>query len=224
MPALLVVAALRGAPGVRDLAQRSGRWRVGVGWYLVALLGPTILTLLLAAALSGRAPLAAAADNWPQFFSLILPSLAFAFIFSNWFEEIGWTGFMLDRIQDRHAPMKAAAIVSVPFALGHLPGFIVEGGSVVDGLVILGVLFLPQFASRIIVAWLYNNSHRSILLVGLFHSAYNATTQSEFSEAFLPVALRQSCSGKMWQWQGYCRRLNTSPCDGFRYSVVRSPP
>ncbi|MGI8517304.1 MAG: hypothetical protein ACR2ME_03030 [Acidimicrobiia bacterium] len=78
-----VVAALRGAPGVRDLAQRSGRWLVGVGWYLAALLGPTILTLLLAAALSGRAPLAAAADNWPQFFSLILPSLAFAFIISN---------------------------------------------------------------------------------------------------------------------------------------------
>lgn len=101
---------------------------------------------------------------------------------------------MLDRIQDRHAPMKAAAIVSVPFALGHLPGFIVEGGSVVEGLVFLGVLFLPQFASRIIVAWLYNNSHRSVLLIGLFHSAYNATTHSEFSEAFLPVGKTSNLS------------------------------
>lgn len=98
VPAFLVVAALRGVPGVRDLARRSVRWRVGVGWYLLALLGPTIFTLLLATALSGRAPIVADSENWPQFFSLMLPSLAFAFILSNWLEEIGWTGFVLDRI------------------------------------------------------------------------------------------------------------------------------
>lgn len=186
-PAFIVTAAMRGTAGVREFVQRCLRWRVGIRWYLIAILGPTVLTLLLATALAGTAPLTAVAENWPKFFTLVLPSLAFAFVLSNFYEEIGWTGFLFDRVQDRYQPLKAAAIVSVPFALAHIPGFIVEGGSLVDGLVILGVLFIPQLASRVIVAWLYNNTNRSVLIVGLFHSAYNVTTQAEFSDAFLPV-------------------------------------
>jgi membrane protease YdiL (CAAX protease family) len=188
VPAFIVTAALRGSAGVREFFHRCLRWRVGIRWYLLAVLAPTSITLLLATALAGTAPLTAVAEDWPTFFTLILPSLAFAFVLSNFYEEIGWTGFLLDRVQDRYRPMKAAAIVSVPFALAHIPGFIVEGGSVVDGLVILGVLFIPQLASRIIAAWFYNNTNRSVLIVGLFHSAYNVTTQAEFSGAFLPVS------------------------------------
>ena len=169
------------------LLQRCLRWRVGIGWYLLAFLGPTLLTLLLAVGLGGTPPATAIAENWPRFFTSILPSLAFAFLLSNFFEEVGWTGFLFDRLQGRFTPLRAAALVSVPFALAHIPGFIIEAGSVVDGLVILGVLFIPQLASRVIVAWFYNNTHRSLLIVGLFHASYNATTQSQFYEAFLPV-------------------------------------
>ena len=135
----------------------------------------------------GTPPATAIAENWPRFFTSILPSLAFAFLLSNFFEEVGWTGFLFDRLQGRFTPLRAAALVSVPFALAHIPGFIIEAGSVVDGLVILGVLFIPQLASRVIVAWFYNNTHRSLLIVGLFHASYNATTQGLFYEAFLPV-------------------------------------
>src|SRR4051812_10382627 len=39
LPAFIVVAAMSGKTGVRDLARRSLRWRVGVHWYLIALLG-----------------------------------------------------------------------------------------------------------------------------------------------------------------------------------------
>ena len=187
VPAFIVTSAVRGKAGMRDLARRCLRWRVGVGWYLLALLGPTVLTLLLATGLAGTPPLSAVTENWARFFTLILPSLAFAFVLSNYAEEVGWTGFLFDRVQDRHQPLKAAAIVSVPFALAHIPGFVVETGSLLDGLVILGFLFIPQLASRVIVAWFYNNTSRSLVIVGLFHAAYNATTQSRFTGAFLPV-------------------------------------
>jgi hypothetical protein len=66
-------------------------------------------------------------------------------------------------------------------------GFVVETGSLLDGLVILGFLFIPQVASRVIVAWFYNNTRRSLVIVGLFHAAYNATTRSQFTKTFLPV-------------------------------------
>lgn len=184
--AFIVTAAYGGGAGVRDLVRRCLQWRVGVGWYLLALLGPTLLTLVLAAVLDGSV-LNALSDNWPQLLTVVLPSLAFAFLLSNFSEEIGWTGFLFNHVQDRHRPMQAAALVAVPFALAHLPGFIVEGGSVVDGLVILGVLFIPQVASRILAAWFYNKTFHSVIIVGLFHSSYNVTTQSAFSDAFLPV-------------------------------------
>lgn len=187
VPAFIVTSAVGGKAGVRDLVQRCLRWRVGIGWYLLALLGPTLLTLLLAAGLAGTPPLNAVAENWARFFIEILPSLALAFVLSNYAEEVGWTGFMFERMQDRHRPLKAAAIVSVPFALAHIPGFVVETGSLLEGLVVVGFLFIPQLASRVLVAWFYNNTHRSLVIVGLFHAAYNATTRSQFSDAFLPV-------------------------------------
>ncbi|MGH8959538.1 MAG: CPBP family intramembrane glutamic endopeptidase [Acidimicrobiia bacterium] len=186
IPAFIVTAAYGGAAGVRDLVGRCLRWRVGVGWYLLALFGPAFLTLGLAAALEGSV-LNALGDNWLQLLSVALPSLAFAFVFSNFFEEIGWTGFLFNHVQGRYPPMRAAALVAVPFALAHVPGFIVEGGSLVDGLVILGVLFIPQVASRVLAAWFYNKALQSVFIVGLFHSAYNVTTQGEFTDAFLPV-------------------------------------
>jgi membrane protease YdiL (CAAX protease family) len=187
VPAFIVTWAVGGGTAVRDLVQRCLRWRVGVGWYLLALLGPTVLTLLLAVGLTGAPVVTALAENWVEFFSVILPSLAFAFVLSNYAEEVGWTGFLFDRTQERYQPLRAAVIVAVPFAIAHIPGFIVEAGSLTDGLVLLGFLFVPQVASRVIVAWFYNNTGRSLVIVGLFHSAYNATTQSRFRENFLPV-------------------------------------
>ncbi len=187
VPAFIVTSAVKGRAGVRDLVQRCLRWRVGIGWYLLALLGPTVLTLLLAAGLAGTPPLTAVTENWERFFTVIMPSLAFAFVLSNYAEEVGWTGFLFDRVQERHQPLKAAAIVSVPFAFAHIPGFVVETGSLVEGLVVLGFLFIPQLASRVIVAWFYNHTRRSLVIVGLFHAAYNATTQNRFTEIFLPV-------------------------------------
>lgn len=187
LPAFIVTAAVGGRRAARDLARRCLLWRVRSVWYLLAVLGPTILTLLLATALAGSAPIAAVTENRSAFFTVMLPSIAFAFVLSNFAEEIGWTGFLFDRLQDRYRAMRAALIVSVPFALGHIPGFIVEGGSVTEGLIILGVLFVPQVASRVIVAWLYNKASRSLVIVGLFHAAFNVTTQAEFREAFLPV-------------------------------------
>src|SRR5215216_6206491 len=46
LPAFIVVATMHGRDGVRDLARRSLRWRTGVRWYLIALLGVPVATVL----------------------------------------------------------------------------------------------------------------------------------------------------------------------------------
>ncbi|MGQ0848209.1 MAG: CPBP family intramembrane glutamic endopeptidase [Actinomycetota bacterium] len=186
LPAFLVMAAVHGRAGVRDLARRSLRWRVGVRWYVLALLGMPVATVLVASALLGAAPLNALLEEWASLFTVILPQLLLLIVFSNLYEEIGWTGFLFARLQHRYGPLKASVVVTVPFALFDLPGFIVESGSVTLALALLGLFVIPHLCSRVIVAWLYNNTNHSVLLVGLFHSAFNATTQ-EFARRFIPA-------------------------------------
>ena len=45
VPAFVVTAAVHGRDGVRNLAGRCLRWRVGLRWYLIALLGLPVALL-----------------------------------------------------------------------------------------------------------------------------------------------------------------------------------
>src|SRR5215203_5637929 len=128
LPAFLVVAAAQGRAGVRDLARRSFRWRVGLRWYLVALFGVPVATVLCASVIFGLAPLNALVEKWKLLFTVVLPQLLLLIVFYNVAEEIGWTGFLQARLQERHGPLKASLIVTVPFALWHLPSLMVDSG------------------------------------------------------------------------------------------------
>jgi hypothetical protein len=51
----------------------------------------------------------------------------------------------------------------------------------------LGILAILQMFARIVMMWLYNATGFSVLLVGLFHSSFNATTaQNGFAGEFIP--------------------------------------
>ena len=114
--------------GVRDLARRSLRWRVGPQWYFVALLGLPIATVLCASALFGLAPLNALMDKWQLLFTLVVPMLLFRVVVLNLTEEIGWMGFLQDRLQESYGPLKASVLVTIPFALWHLPSWMLDPG------------------------------------------------------------------------------------------------
>jgi uncharacterized protein len=184
LPAFLVTAAVSGREGVRDLASRSLRWRVGIRWYVLALLGMPVLTVLTAQVFLDSSPFAALADKWPVLFTTVIPHLVLIILVSNTFEEIGFTGFLLDRVQDRHSPMKAVFLVGLAFSASHIPGWFVEFGEVSEVAVITAAVFLPHLASRVLAAWFYNNTGRSVLLVGLFHCAFNVTN-ADFADEFI---------------------------------------
>ena len=57
LPAFLVTAATEGRAAVHDLLRRTLRWRVGLGWYLLAILAIPVGALLLAPLFLGPAPL-----------------------------------------------------------------------------------------------------------------------------------------------------------------------
>jgi membrane protease YdiL (CAAX protease family) len=165
-------------------------WRVGVRWYLIALLGVPVATVLCASAIFGPAPLNALVDKWQLLFTEVLPKLLLLILFFNLAEEVGWTGFLQARLQERHGPLKASLIVTVPFALYHLPAWMVEfelGLTQLHlALALTGVFGISQLFGRVIIMWLYNNTHYSVL-VGMFHSSFNITTS-----AFGPFIPRES--------------------------------
>ena len=186
LPAFLVVAAMHGKAGVLDLARRSLRWRFGARWYLIALLGLPITSVLCASVIYGVAPLNALVDNWQLLFTLILPGLLIRIVL-NTIEEIGWLGFLQARLQDEYGPWKACLLVEIPFALWHLPGLLGDtGGQLSLALVFLGILAIFQLCGRFVIMWLYNNTNRSVLLVGMFHATYN-TTINTYAGEFVSV-------------------------------------
>jgi membrane protease YdiL (CAAX protease family) len=174
LAAFLVVAASNGRAGVQDLGRRCLRWRVGVRWYLVSLLAMPVAVPLAATAFYGTAPLHNLVDRWPLLLTLLLPRLLVGILLFNLTEEIGWMGFLQDRWQDRYGPLKAALLVTIPFTLYHLPVWFVDDGLAV-ALVSLPVYAVVHLVARVVMGWLYNTTGRSVLLVGLFHSTFNAT-------------------------------------------------
>lgn len=186
LPAFLVVAAMQGKDGVRDLARRSFRWRVGLHWYFLALLGLPIGVMLCASVIYGRAPMINLVVQWALLFTLILPDLLLRILLLNLAEEIGWTGFLQARLQDKYGPLKAVVLTEIPFALWHLPFVLVDtDGQLLLALGFLGILAIAQLFGRVIIMWLYNSTRYSVLLVGLFHAAHN-TTINRFTAEFIP--------------------------------------
>ena len=192
LPAFLVTAATDGKDGVRELLGRILRWRVGVHWYLLALFGLLLATLLGAIPFFGLGPIEELAQKWELLFTSYLWGglwgILVPFVLVNLWEETGWTGFMQHTLQERHNPLLASAIVAPAFALIHMPAYFVSGwlggkdASLGDfPSVLLQMVITAVFAIflRIVIMWLYNGSGRSVLIVALFHSAFNAISGSE---------------------------------------------
>jgi uncharacterized protein len=189
LPAFLVKAATGGKGGVRDLLSRCLRWRVGLRWYLIALLGFLVAMVLVGSVLLGLAPLEALARKWPLLFTLFLPEVLFPFVFIQVFEEAGWTGFMQDTLQERRGPLVASILVAPAFFLMHLPVLLMTAGAGLALLIVFGALVIMMTFFRIVVMWLYNGSGRSVLVVALFHSAYNSASslgEQQFTGELIP--------------------------------------
>jgi membrane protease YdiL (CAAX protease family) len=174
LPAFLVTVVISGKAGVRDLLSRCVRWRVGIVWYLAALFGLLAVMVLAGSVLSDPAPLEVLTERWSLIFTLFLPEVLLPFLYIQLFEEAGWTGFMQNALQERRGPLLASILVAPAFVLQHLPILLMDSGIGLVSLIIVGALVVVAVFFRVVVMWLYNGSGRSVLVVALFHSAYNS--------------------------------------------------
>ena len=167
LAALTVLAVTEGKSGVVGLFRRMGRWRVNVVWYLIALSTPVVLSavaVLINIALGAQADLSLvnidALDVLSTFaMVLLIPGFAGAW------EEPGWRGYAVPRLQSGRSALRAALILGLMVAGWHLPLIIAGQISWTDMIQILGAV--------IVFNWLFNNARGSVLIIMLAHASNN---------------------------------------------------
>ncbi len=187
--AFVVLALTRGWVGIRDLLRSIVRWRVGLRWYAVVLLLPVAITLValyLNTLLGGPTPTAADFSGW---YTLPLLFLLTTLFFGPLFEEPGWRGFLLPRLQGKYTPLVASLIVGVIWASWHLPELLSDPSGQRPPL----QFFVWVLAQSVVYAWVYNGTRGSVLLVILMHGSSNTIARFLF-----PTVFDSATYGRLW--------------------------
>lgn len=167
--ALIVASILGRGKGLRDLLAPLLRWRVGIGWYLVALFLPPALFAL--AALLG-APFGLPAFDWSKVGPPFVPVIMLlSYMLVNVWEEIGWRGFALPRLQAKRSALVSSLIVGLLWCLWHAPLFFIEDNPMSE--MPLLYWFIGNLAVTVVYTWVYNGARGSLLLATLLHAAQN---------------------------------------------------
>lgn len=174
-----------GRAGLKLLLSRVLIWRVGVGYWIVAILFP-IPVFLLGSLFNPIFGGDAIDFNSPVPAFPILPAFVGFFVVAGLGQELGWAGYLLPRLQARSNALVASFVRAILAGIWHLPlliysrvehpalasfpysGWIAQMGFPF-ALAVLFLLFLLPWS--IFYTWIFNNSQGSLLLVALLHAS-----------------------------------------------------
>ena len=176
--ALMLVGQEGRTGGVKALLLRSLDWRRirDKRWYVpVLLLMPFIDVLVYGSMRWMDLPL-----PLPLPRTAVLPALLMFLVFfvGALGEELGWSGYLLDPMQQRRPAWQAGAILGAVAVVWHLVPLLLMQRPPAW----IAWWALYALASRVLIVWLYNNTGRSVFAVALFHATLN------LSFALFPVA------------------------------------
>jgi membrane protease YdiL (CAAX protease family) len=171
--AAAIVSLLAGGPTeLWALLRQLTRWRVHPIWYLIALVGPFVMAVVAAAlAVATGVPMrrsGAYTDLGAVGFTLLS-----TMVIVGLFEEVGWRGFALPRMQRRLDAIWAALLLGVVWALWHLPELISDPTRQRPPLQFV----VWTLALSVILSWLYNSTNGSLLIVIICHGAIDTASR-----------------------------------------------
>lgn len=175
--AAILLCAISREASVRALLQPLLFWRVSWKWYLFAVgVAAVIPSLALAVLmLSGVEPVFI--GPWYRPLRLLAINL---FLGPIW-EEMGWRGYLLPRLQTKWGPVASSICIGIIWGAWHLPFYLF-----LNPIGTRPVLFFCWFVVAcmplsILFTLLYNKTRGSLLVVTLFHGAFNAIGISLYS-------------------------------------------
>ena len=178
LSAVAIVARTSGLAGLGEFLGQAVRGRVGIRWYVVALVAPAairIVVLYVHVLKGGTFPDLSDPAQWlaiPWTFLMVL------LIGGPTGEEFGWRGFLLQRVQPVFGLLWASIGIGVVTALWHLPLFWISGTP--QSHLPFELFLVHTIALSIVSTWLYNGSRRSLLFVLLFHASLNTWPNTLF--------------------------------------------
>ncbi len=166
--AFILVRRERGPAGAKRLAGRSldPRTISPAGWILPALLlPPAAMTLEYAWMRADGIPLPP-----PGFFAGRAFLLFAAFLVGAFGEEVGWLGYVFERMDARRAALSNALIIGIVWAAWHVIGYFqIHPGDPRW----VGWQCAQTVAVRVLLVWIYQNAGKSVAAAILLHAAAN---------------------------------------------------
>lgn len=166
--ALILTRRERGREGVRQLLKRPFD---AAGVTRKAWLGPILLSFPLLM-LVEYAWLDLAGRDLPGLigpYLPLLPVLFTVFFAAGIGEELGWTGYAFDPLLERRGALGAAAILGIASVGLHLVPLVIDGHP--PAWIAWHLAHMVPY--RVLLAWVYINTGRSMLAVVAFHAASN---------------------------------------------------
>jgi len=167
LAAVIVTAAVNGGAGVLALLERVIRFRVGLVWYLLALLLVPVGGVLLR--LASGLPLVL--TTMPGL--SMAATLGVLMITGTLGEEVGWRGFALPRLLERFSPIVASLLLGAVWGIWHLPSFFVSG--LPQAGLQIPVFLVGALSLSVIVTWMLIHARGSVFLSMLLHFSVNFT-------------------------------------------------
>lgn len=169
LSALIAIASIEGRAGLGFFFRRYVQWRAGIVWWLIVVFGILIALNVVATIFVGPSIWIGFLRNLGVIFPTYMIAMVFGVVLGPLWEEAGWRGFALPRLQRQFGPIAGSIALGTVWAFWHIPGYL--GGWMESA---FPALLVSCIGFSIIATWVYNNVGGSILLMILLHSSNNA--------------------------------------------------
>ena len=181
---LLMTAIVDGKTGFRELRSSLFKWRVNVGWYVLAILiGPAVLvTALLVSWLT--LPTYPPSISVTEVTTTLIVMGVVSGLVTGFCEELGWTGFVLPKLRVSYGILATGLIMGVIWGAWHILSNDIWAIRTYSGTfppvlkaTLIGLSFLigqlPAF--RVLLVWVYDRTE-SMPVIMLMHAGLSAAS------------------------------------------------
>lgn len=166
--AVLFTALAEGGKSAAMLLKKLFQWRMGLQWYIVALVLPVGMILL--------ADVLAFLLGWSSYLQFSIPASSqlitnlILIVLVAVLEELGWRGYALPRLLVYRSPLASALIIGIAWGILHIGIGLVDGRPWIP-------TFLVPFGLSIVMTWLFVHTQGSLAMAMLFHFAFDYLPQ-----------------------------------------------
>lgn len=227
LAAVVVTGLVDGRRGIGELLGRLVRWRIGRRGWMYALSPVMFLAVGLAAVAVAARELPSATD-FGRFSGLpaagTVAAVLVVVLVTGAGEELGWRGFLQQRLQERHSAVGASLLVVPIWAFWHLPLFGLLATYRGFGLLTLAGFLVGLGSGSVLLGRVYGVAGGSVLATAVWHGTYNLGAGTAAGTGLLAAVI----TSFVMVWAvvvllAAVRRRRPSPVNRIVLAILRSP-